>query len=246
MYSLRICRAHLLHVGTKRYSESGRRRDALCYDADVAVLSTALTNLLFLDGRSSPDSPDRLALLGYVGASRWLRFGVGVGADEAMPLDDDDGLTWAAEDFAQHWQSWMSYRRCVIEVSPPRTAPVRFRLDGGVGTPPAFPASTFAVMSGWNPGGEPRPNARANQRANERLAAHLDARMVERWPAVTAPGTRWREEGFAVLGLDVEEAWRIGEAFGQRAIYYVDRGTPMLVARRRGRVVRWEGTLTVA
>jgi hypothetical protein len=140
----------------------------------------------------------------------------------------------------------MAYRRCVIEIAPPGTAPVRFRIEGRTGPPPSFPASTFAIITAWNPGGEPRPNERANRRANERLAAHLDARLVERWPATNAPGSRFCEESFAVLGLDLDEAWRLGEAFGQRAIYYIDRGRPLLVARRRGRVVAWEGTLCAA
>jgi hypothetical protein len=107
-----------------------------------------------------------------------------------------------------------------------------------------FPASTLAVITAWNPGsGEPRPNPRANHRANERLAAHLDARMVERWPAVNAPKTRWEE--FCVLGLSLDEAFRIGEAFQQRAIYYVDAGRPYLVARRRGRIAKWAGQIRI-
>ena len=210
------------------------------------MLTTALTNLLYLDGRTMPDSPERATLLTLVGASRWLRFGLGVAAGAAMPQDDDGGLAAAAEQFGRDWQSWMAYRRCVIEVSPPGAATVRFRLEGPRSPPPSFPASTFAVITAWNPGGEQRPDERVNRRANERLAAHLDARLAERWPAANAPGSRWREESFAVLGLDLDEAWRLGEAFQQRAIFYVDRGRPLLVARRRGRVVTWEGTLCAA
>jgi hypothetical protein len=240
------------------------------FSTGLAVLSHALENLLYLDGRTTPDSPDRRALLARVAHSRWLRFAVGVAPEAPMPSDDDEGLAAAAEDFAQHWQSWMGYRRTVIEVAPPGVAPLRFCIDherarsaaaqrksspaaleGGVDTlgsdgPIAFPASTFAIMTAWNPGGEPRPNARANRRANERLAAHLDARMVARWPAVRAPGSRWHEESFAVLGLELAEAWQLAEAFQQRAIYYIDRGRPLLVARRRGNVVAWEGKLSFA
>ncbi len=211
-----------------------------------AALTVALTNLLYLDGRTMPDSPDRDALFTYVGASRWLRFALGVGPDEPIPRDDDAGLAAAADDFGKRWQTWMAYRRSMIEVSPPAAPPVRFRIEGPKGPPPTFPASTFAVITAWNPGGEARPNEQLNRRANERLAAHLDARMVERWPATNAPGTRFAEQSFAVLGLDRDEAWRLGEAFQQLAIYYVDRGVPLLVARRRGRVVAWEGTLCAA
>jgi len=215
-----------------------------------AALTVALTNLLYLDGRTMPDSPDREALFEYVGASRWLRFALGIAADAPIPRDDDAGLAQAADDFGKHWQTWMAYRRCVIEVSPPGGAPVRFRIDTHAGAakvpPPTFPATTFAVITAWNPGGEPRPNETLNRRANDRLAAHLDARMVQRWPATNSPGSRWREASFAVLGLDLDEAWRLGEAFQQRAIYYVDRGVPLIVARRRGNVVKWEGVLCAA
>lgn len=212
----------------------------------MPVLTTALTQLLYLDGRTMPDSPDRLALIDYVSSSRWLRFALGVGPDEPMPHDDDGGLAAAADDFGRNWQSWMGYRRALIEVSPPGATPVRFRIEGPAGPPPTFPASTFAIITAWNANGEQRANPGLNKRANQRLAAHLDARMVERWPAVNAPGSRFREESFAVLGLDLDEAWRLGEAFQQRAIYYIDRGRPLLVARRRGRVVSWEGVLCAA
>jgi uncharacterized protein DUF3293 len=213
------------------------------YHWPVPVLTNALANLLYLDGRTMPDSPDRHTLLGLVSASRWLRFGVGVAAGDPMPESDDDAIAHTAEEFGHDWQSWMAYRKCVLEIHPKGGESVRFRIDGDKTVPPAFPVSTFAVITAWNPGGTPRPNQGANERANQRLAAHLDARMVERWPASNAPGSRWHEESFAVLGLDLGEAWRIGEAFQQRAIYYVDHGRPLLVARRRGRVVSWEGRL---
>ena len=213
----------------------------------MAVLTTALANLLYLDGRTTPDSPDRHVLLRLVGASRWLRFAVGVPEGEEIPEDDDEGVAAAADEFGHDWKSWMGYRKCILELEPPGGAKVRFRIEGGTEAPPAeFPASTFAVITAWNPGGHERPDQRANKRANQRLAAFLDARMVERWPAVNAPGSRWHEESFAVLGLDREEAWRVGEAFQQQAIYYVERGRPLLVARRRGRVVAWEGKLGAA
>jgi hypothetical protein len=210
-------------------------------------LSAALVALLELDGRPPRAEDDAAALLKRVQGSPWLRFAVGVNPDEPVP-HDPQGVERAALEFAQAWKLWLAYRTCVIEVSPPGAAAVRFAIDPAVGgAPPVeFPAATFAVITAWNPGsGEPRPNERANRRANQQLAAHLDARLLERWPAVNAPGSRWREESFAVLGIELDEAHRIAEAFQQRALYYVDRGRPLLVARRRGRVVTWEGELRV-
>jgi hypothetical protein len=186
-----------------------------------------------------------------VGESRWLRFGVGADADGPMP-EDDDGVRIAALEFAASYDLWCGYRDSVIEIAPRGGPPVRFRISRGPSQrgptgrdAVALPAATLAVITAWNPGsGEPRPNDRINRRANERLAAHLDARLCERWPSVSAPGTRFAEEGFAVLGLSLEEAWRIAEGFQQRAIYYIDQGRPLLAARRRGRLVVWEGILS--
>ena len=217
----------------------------------MSELTRALADLLQREGCTLPDPLDRGAWLDAVAGSRWLRFALGIGPGEPIP-DDDAGLTVAAEEFARHWEIWQAYRTCEIELQPPQTKPVRFVIDPdgpakNARVPESFPAATFAVITGWNPGsGEPRPNPAANRRANDRLAAHLDARMVERWPAVNAPRSpRWREESFAVLGIDLDEAWRLGEAFGQRAIFYVDAGRPYLVARRRSRVVKWEGEIRV-
>jgi hypothetical protein len=213
----------------------------------MPAFTRALADLLQSDGCTVPDRDDRRSLLASVLASSWLRFAIGVHTGEPAPADDE-GVTRAAVEFVRDWSLWLAYRACVIELRPPGAAPVRFCIDPSVPgqAPRQFPASTFAVITAWNPGsGEPRPNEKANRRANDRLAAHLDARMVERWPAVNAPGSRWHEESFCVLGIDLDEAFRIGEAFQQRAVFYVEQGRPYLVARRRGRVCRWEGLIRV-
>jgi len=212
----------------------------------MSPFTRALRELLHREGHTLPDSDDDVPLVAAIEASPWLRFAAGIPHDQPAPHGHAEELAKAAADFSAAWDLWIAYRRCVIELSPPGSAPVRFCIDPEVSgaVPKDFPAATFAVITAWNPGsGEPRPNQRANQRANQQLAAHLDARMVERWPAVNSPGGRWREESFCVLGIDLDEAWRIGEAFQQRAIYYVDQGAPYLVSRRRGRVVTWEGAL---
>jgi hypothetical protein len=208
----------------------------------------ALTELLQADSLTVPDRFDLLAMISVVQSSSWLRFAVGLREGELVAPNDGGPIAQAATEFVRDWDRWIAYRRCVIELRPPNAPPVRFGIDPSVPgrAPRDFPAATFAVITAWNPGsGEPRPNPSPNRRANERLAAHLDARMVERWPAVNAPGSRWQEESFCVLGIDLDEAWRIGEAFQQRAIYYVDQGRPFLVARRRGRVSVWEGSIRV-
>jgi len=206
----------------------------------------ALTSLLLADNKTVPDRYDLTAMLAVVQSSSWLRFAVGLKEGELIAPHDGPAIARAANEFVRDWERWIGYRSCVIELRPPSSPPVRFSIDPSVAgaAPRDFPVATFAVITAWNPGsGEPRPNPRANQRANQRLAAHLDARMVERWPAINAPGSRWQEESFCVLGIDLDEAWRIGESFQQRAIYYVEQGRPFLVARRRGRVSTWEGSI---
>lgn len=220
--------------------------------AAMVVASTqqlrALAELLQADSKTVPDRYDLVGLIAAVQSSSWLRFAIGLREGELVAPNDAEEIARAASEFVRDWNTWMAYRTCLIELKPPGLAPVRFGIDPSVpGSPPRnFPAATFAVITAWNPGsGEPRPNPKANTRANQRLAAHLDARMVERWPALNAPGSRWQEESFCVLGIDLDEAWRIGEAFQQRAVYYVDQGHPFLVARRRGRVSTWEGLIRV-
>lgn len=211
----------------------------------MSQFTQALTELLRLDGRTPPDTWENLALLQATARSPWLRFALGIPEGAPMPVDEQ-GIARAARDFAAAWDVWAAYRACVIELQPPGSVQVRFTIDPAARgeLPSSFPAATFAVITAWNPGsGEPRPNDNLNRRANQRLAAHLAARMVECWPAVNAPDSRRREEAFCVLGIDLDEAWRIGEAFQQRAIYYVDRGRPLLVGRRRGHVVTWQGEI---
>jgi hypothetical protein len=213
----------------------------------MSTVEKALTQLLQLDGKTVPDGIGAEVLLRMIDKVPWLCFAIGVQPGEPL-VPADEAMRVAAVEFAAAWDAWCAYRSCAIELRPPGAAPLRFAIDPQVGgkPPSSFPASTFAILTAWNPGsGEPRPNPRANKNANERLAAHLDARMVERWPAVNAPRTRWEEESFCVLGLSLDEAFRIGEAFQQRGIYYVDQGRPFLVARRRNRTVTWEGAIRI-
>src|SRR5262245_49934962 len=123
----------------------------------MSAMSRAVCSLLQLDNLTIPDRDDREALLAAVSASSWMRFAVGLNPDEECT--DEAGITAAAQEFAQHWDIWMAYRTCVIELRPPGGRAVRFCIDPAVpGSPPSdFPASTFAVITAWNPGsGEPR------------------------------------------------------------------------------------------
>ncbi|RMH03280.1 MAG: DUF3293 domain-containing protein [Planctomycetota bacterium] len=99
-----------------------------------------------------------------------------------------------------------------------------FALDGAGGAaPPPLPESV-TLITAWNPGSEERPLP-WNEAANARLLRAL-IRAGQRWaPAFGAslPGTTppWREEGFAVLGLDRAEACAWGRDWGQRAVVHL-------------------------
>jgi hypothetical protein len=214
-------------------------------------LTETLTELLQRDNRTVPGKLDRTMLFTLIWSWPWLRFAVGVNPDEPMPTDDDDGLYQSAVEFLANYKYWVAYRDSTFEIEAPtgkHKLTMSATLPPGTPKPSKLPAVSFCILSAWNPGpGEPRPSAAANRRANERLGAHLDARGVERWPTMIVPALpQWREEAFCVRGLDEMEAWRIGEAFQQRAVFYVAGSTGLLISRRRNRVVRWESQVRLA
>ena len=215
-----------------------------------AALTVALTNLLYLDGRTMPDSPDRDALFDYVGASRWLRFGLGVGPDEPMPHDDDAGARRRGRRVRQALADVDGVSRAASSRCRRRAdAPVRFRIE-------RRRASTKRRRRRF-PRRRSRSSRRGTRAASRGRTSSSTGAPTSGWRRISSAhgralagderaGIALREESFAVLGLDRDEAWRLGEAFQQLAIYYIDRGVPLLVARRRGRVVTWEGALCAA
>lgn len=121
---------------------------------------------------------------------------------------------------------WEAFRRTRVRVTLP---------DGVLdvtptphGTPGAYlPGATgpIHILTAQNPMGIAATDE-LNAAANERLAAELIARPgLTMWPAtghgggpIDAPGT-WREDGFAVEGLDRAAALALAARHGQRAIF---------------------------
>lgn len=102
------------------------------------------------------------------------------------------------------------------------------RADGGAwrhfaldGAGPAGVRESVTLITAWNPQSLEREPA-WNRAANQRLAAALAAAGVRRTPAFGAslPGAApaWREEGFALHGLNREEALAWGREWQQRAL----------------------------
>lgn len=87
------------------------------------------------------------------------------------------------------------------------------------------------VMTAYNPGTE-RPTWAENEAANGRMAAVLAATGREMWRAdgFSADGT-WREPGFLVWGMSLDEGCRIAATFDQFAVYHYDaQGARTVVA----------------
>ena len=78
------------------------------------------------------------------------------------------------------------------------------------------------VMTAYNPGTE-RPTWAQNEAANARMLEVVQGLGLEIWQAdgFSSDGT-WREPGWLVWGLDIDEGIRIAGAFGQFAVYAYD------------------------
>ena len=78
------------------------------------------------------------------------------------------------------------------------------------------------VMTAYNPG-TARPTWAQNEAANARMLEVIQELGLEIWQAdgFSADGT-WREPGWLVWGLDIDQGIRIAADFGQFAVYAYD------------------------
>ncbi len=111
-------------------------------------------------------------------------------------------------------------------------------LDGDQAPPGR--ARSLSLITAWNPDSVERPLA-ANEAANARLLRALVGARQPWLPAFGAslPGVEpaWREEGFAVLDWDRDEACRWGREWGQRAVVWLGDGVTELLFCSEGRAV---------
>jgi hypothetical protein len=94
--------------------------------------------------------------------------------------------------------------------------------------PPAPPTwdlpEAFDVVTAWNPDSTPR-SRRENDAANERLHAELVARdATVRGILGHSADRAWEEHSFAVWDVPFDEVSRLAAAYGQHAIFVVERG----------------------
>lgn len=112
-----------------------------------------------------------------------------------------------------------TYERAVYEAE----------LDAGhvvfrIGQEPrgAAPPTSLAILTAWNPGHE-RPGEGFNRMANERLAAEIKKRGYACHPATGRTEDGMHDEpSFAVPGISIEEAAKLGRRFRQAAFFYWD------------------------
>ena len=108
---------------------------------------------------------------------------------------------------------------------------LEFGLDGE-GAPMADLKQSVTLVTGWNPGSRELP-LRLNQQANRDLEQSLGKAGLDFSPAwgcsLPEVTPNWRENAFAVNGLTRQEAAELGEAWGQRAVVWLDSQSAELV-----------------
>lgn len=83
-----------------------------------------------------------------------------------------------------------------------------------------FGGRAFAIITAHNPSSQPL-SLQENARRHRELERVLREGGYELAPSVgRSPDGKWREEGFTVFGIGLEEALAIGRRFGQNAIVY--------------------------
>jgi len=109
---------------------------------------------------------------------------------------------------------------------------VSFALDGERREEVSGMVDSVTLITAWNPGSVELPLA-ANEAANGRLLRSLVAAGVPWTPAFgsSLPGSSpaWREEGYALHGLDRSQACLWGREWGQRAVVWLAPGSAELL-----------------
>lgn len=105
----------------------------------------------------------------------------------------------------------------------------RFTLSQGQqGRPPWAPGGeAWAIVTAWNPAGQPQVEAQ-NRAASAELDRALRALGRPARPVVNGSGP-WEEEARLISGLDLTGAAALGRGFGQRAVLWGRGGRVALV-----------------
>ncbi|MDV6374750.1 DUF3293 domain-containing protein [Deinococcus arenicola] len=93
----------------------------------------------------------------------------------------------------------------------------RFRLASKpCSAAPSWAVGTWAIVTAWNPGGQPQPAA-DNLRAENKLLAWVVPRS--HLPAVNGEG-EWAEPSVILPGLDLRQTAELARQFGQAAVLF--------------------------
>lgn len=99
---------------------------------------------------------------------------------------------------------------------------------------------SFTLLTAWNPMSEERPFA-VNEKANLVLRNRLEAAALpfEESYGESLPGVSpsWREDGFVIFGLTLEQAQAWGASVQQRAVVFADEQEIGLLFCTDGRFV---------
>lgn len=125
-----------------------------------------------------------------------------------------------------------AYRECTVEIYSPDGKTITFSVSS---TKPVPLPGTVSVITAYNP--NPLTTLRC---AQGRLMEQNRARQVELeqilrdrklrfWPACNAPRTTFAEPSFAIFDLALDDALKLAQQFGQRAVYFIEGGRALLV-----------------
>jgi hypothetical protein len=116
---------------------------------------------------------------------------------------------------------WFGYATTVVEIVRPDEGNVIVAAapPGEVGVWPWAVLSPVYVLTAWDPGDE-RFDLRANRARQAALDAELRRRAQNTWVARGVdPGSDYRDEGVAVVGVDEREVLELGTRYGQDAVF---------------------------
>ncbi|WP_034384912.1 DUF3293 domain-containing protein [Deinococcus sp. YIM 77859] len=112
----------------------------------------------------------------------------------------------------------MKELRAAFHAATYGTAHERFRLATQRGKAPSWARGTWAVVTAWNPGGQPASD-QANTRAAAELLARIQAEGFSPLPAHNGEGM-WREEALLIPTARLHQAVAWGAAWGQAAVLW--------------------------
>jgi Protein of unknown function (DUF3293) len=119
-----------------------------------------------------------------------------------------------------------------------KTSGLTFTLTEEPNETVLFSNRSYAIITAHNPRSE-KLSARENEKRHTALENVLQERGLEFSPSTgESPDSSWREEGFIIFEVSLEDALELGKNFGQHAIIY-GRGNRVALAWCEGEKLDW-------